>query len=139
MVRIIKPGSRPIVAFGVMFGIIFVLPILIAVQGNWSVAVQIAGILILGYALLGAYALRQRILVSDDSIAFRTPLGRELRIPFSEIDISIAPVVAEPGHPVALEIYRNRNERPALKIPLKSFRHADVNWLLDLPQLKLQA
>jgi hypothetical protein len=138
MTRILRPGPRPIIAFGVMFAILLCLPILLAFQGKWIVAAQIGGILLVMYIAISFYVSRGRILVTNDYVAYQPPFGSEQRVAFRDIEVSIANVLAEPQHPYSLEIYRIRNQRPALTILLKAFRQDEVVWLISLPQLKVR-
>ena len=92
-------------------------------------------------AVVGSIYL-QRIVVDDDSIALRRPLIGLSHVPFRDIAFSCARALAEPDHPVLLDIYVADPKRPArhvlkLRLRLKPYRQADVAWLLALPQLKV--
>jgi hypothetical protein len=81
-----------------------------------------------------------RIVVTEGYISSRVGLWPERHI--AEIAYSKPCALAEPDHPVMLDIFgvkRGARPRASLQIRLKAFRKADVQWLLSLPQLKVIA
>ena len=92
-------------------------------------------------ALYGAVCLaisRQRVVVQSDSVAFQELFKPTNRVRFSDISKSVARTLAEPEHPVALDIYTHDAKRPTLRLRLKPFRQADVTWLVAVPELRVQ-
>jgi hypothetical protein len=139
MPRILKPGPRPYVALGIILGAVTLLATLPIVRAGkpWQAIKAAEGML----AVYGAVCLavsRQRVVVESDSVAFRELFKPTNRIRFADISKSIPRTVAEPEHPVALEIYTYNRKGPALRLRLKSFRQADVAWLVSIPELKIQ-
>jgi hypothetical protein len=72
--------------------------------------------------------------VADDYIASKAGLLPEQRIRFEDIRYSRRQILAEPEHPVFLDIVAANAK---LRTRLKAFRTEDVRWLLSLPQLKV--
>jgi hypothetical protein len=137
--RILKPRPRPFIALTVIFGLLLCLtPAIALTRGMLSDAAKIAACILIIYGVLCFFVSRGRIVVSTDSIVFRPALGTDKRVYFRSIIASLPKVLAEPEHPISLEIYCESRERPAIEIGLKSFRQSDVAWLLSLPELKVQ-
>ncbi len=142
--RVLKPGPRPLIAFGILWLLIAALlftvaaiyrtPFLPALEGLGYLAAVFA-------TILGSIYL-QRIVVGEDSIALSFPFGFKRRVDFRDIALSRARTLAEAGHPVLLDIFVANPKIPSrhvlkLRLRLKAYRQADVAWLLSLPQLKL--
>ncbi len=140
----LKPGPRPLIAFGILWILIAALlftvaaiyrrPFLPAMEGLGYLAIVFA-------AVLGSVYL-QTIEVGEDHIALRYPFGFGRRADFRDIVRSRRRTLAEPRRPVLLDIYvadPKGTSRPVLKLRLrlKAYRQEDVAWLLSLPQLKL--
>ena len=148
MTRVLKPGPRPFIAFSIMFGLLLCLPIFLAARtGKFVDAAKIASCFIGLYAVLCFGIRRGRIVVTDDFISFTPPFGGRQTVLFSDIQASFARVLAEPEHPVSLDLCADSGKRtedgqivlaPLLSIGLKSFRQSDVAWLLSLPALRIQ-
>ena len=139
MSRILKPGPRPYIALGVVLGAITLVGMLPVLQAGkpWP-AMKAGGSML---ALYGAVCLaisRQRVVIQSDSVAFKDPFKPTNLVRFSDISKSIARTLAEPEHPVGLDIFTHSAQKPALRLRLKPFRHADVVWLLSIPELKVQ-
>ncbi len=138
MHRVLRPGPRPFIALGILFGVITVLLLGVALAHGRILQTfdAIVAVPVL-YAVLAAGLLRARIVVSDDALAWRPPFGLlERSVAFSRVKVSNASVLAEPEHPVTLEIFAG-GRVPALTLRLKLFRQNDVAWLISLPQLKV--
>ena len=138
MHRVLRPGPRPFIAIGILFGVITLLLLGVALAHGRGLQ-MFEGIVAvpLLYAVLAAGALRARIVISDDALAWRPPFGLlEQSVALSRITVSVASVLAEPEHPVMLEIFAG-GRVPALTLRLKLFRQNDVAWLISLPQLKV--
>ncbi len=143
-VRVLSPGPRALVAFGVLWllvaGLLFVVaavyrrPFLPTLQGLGYLALVFA-------AILGSIYL-QKIEVGGEHIAMRYPFGFRRRVAFRDIAVSRRRTLAEPRHPVHLDVYVSDPKRPGrpvlkLRLRLKAYRLADVAWLLSLPHLKV--
>lgn len=139
MHRVLRPGPRPFIALGILFGMITVLLVGVGLAHGrvlqaWEPIVAFPVL----YAVLAAGFLRARIVVGGDALAWRPPFGLlEQSVAFSRVTGSIASILAEPEHPVTLEIFTGK-AAPALTLRLKLFRQNDVAWLLSLPQLKVE-
>ena len=131
-----------------MFGLLLCLPIsLVVFRGMWLDAAQMtAGILVV-YGVLCFMVSGSRINVTADSIECQSRLGFKQVACFRDIKVSKPQVLAEPDHPVALDIYADSGKRTEegeiilrrlLSIRLKIYRQADVAWLLSLPDLKVE-
>ncbi len=143
--RLLRPGPRPLIAFGILWFLIAALLFTVAVIYRRPFFPVLEG---LGYlaavfaTILGSIYL-QRIVVDDESIALGKPVIGLSRVPFRDIAFSRARTLAEPDHPVLLDIYGTDPKRPArhvlkLRLRLKPYRQADVAWLVSLPQLKMK-
>jgi len=140
----LQPGPRPLIAFGILWLLVAVLlftvaavyrrPFLPTLEGMGYLAAVFA-------AILGSIYL-QKIEVGEDHIALRFPFGFGRRVAFRDIAISRRRTLAEPRHPVLLDIFIPDPGKPSrhvlkLRLRLKGYRQADVAWLLSLPQLKV--
>ncbi len=142
--RTLRPGPRPLIAFGILWLLIAALLFTVAVVYRRPFLPVLEG---LGYlaavfaAVVGSIFL-PRIVVDDDSIALGRPVIGLSRVPFRDIAFSRATALAEPDHPVLLDIYVSDPKRPSrhvlkLRLRLKPYRRADVAWLVSLPPLKV--
>lgn len=144
--RVIKPGPRPAIAFGALFGLfIVIVAVLLIVNPSKNLLEGFKGIAMLagGLGLFVGNIYFSRITVGDDYLEYRSGFATSTRIGFSEIDYSRAQVLTERSHPLFLDIFgigRHEPRRSArrLRIRLKPFRKADVAWLLSLPQLRVR-
>jgi hypothetical protein len=137
--RCLKPGPRPLIVFGIILGLLLLLPISIGItRGLWKEAAKIAGVQIGVFAVVGVSIGSVRIIVSGDSIAFRRGVGPLKRVLFRNISRSVPQVLLERDWPVSLKIYCGEDDQPVLSLPLKPFHHSDVTWLLSIPELKVQ-
>jgi len=136
--RILKPGTRPYIALGILFGALALFLMCVGIRaGDIIGAAKIATAIIAMYGVLCLWFAGQRIIVGDDYIAFKKIFGRSARgIYFKDITKSHTHRLAEQYHPIFLEIYTGDSKRPALGIPLKPFKLGDVKWLLSMPELK---
>ena len=78
----------------------------------------------------------KRVRVSSDGIFIRSWFIVGQFMPFSEIDHSVAQVLAEPDWPVMLSIYGPSKSKLLGTIGLKAVRKEDAAWLCSLPQIK---
>ena len=139
MSRVLKPSPRPYVALGIVLGgvaLIAILPILAAGK-PWQ-ALQATGGMLLVYAAFGVALSRQRVVVESDSITFHELFKPTSRVLFRDISRSVPRILGEPEHPLGLDIYADNAKKPALRLRLKSFRAAEVAWLVSIPDLKVQ-
>ena len=137
--RCLKPGSRPLIVFGIMLALLLLLPLSIGIaKGLWKDAAKMAGVLVTVFGVVGISVGSARIIVSNDSIAFRRSLARSQRVLFRDISRSVPKIMLEHDWPISLAIYGGDGNQPMLTVPLKPFRHSDVTWLLSLPDLKVQ-
>jgi hypothetical protein len=138
--RIIKVGPRPFIAFSIMLVLLLVLPLVIGIRThNWATATQFAAVFIGLVAVMCLIVARNKLVVTDEGIAYRFGIGPIRAVNFRDIAASVPVVLAEPDWPITLAIYDNVSEWPALWVPLKPWRHEDVTWLLSIPELKIQA
>ena len=143
LMRVLKPGPRAAIAFGTLFGL-FLVVAAFAYRPGANLIEGLKGVLVLagGFAALLIHIYLARVTVGDDYIEYRAGLARSTRLAFSDIGHSATRVLAEPSHPLFLDIFRAGSEHhhnaPALRIRLKPFQTADVKWLLSLPQLKIR-
>ena len=142
--RVLKPSPRPAIAFGIVFGL-FLAVAAFAYKPGANLIEGLKGVLTLaaGFAALLIHVYLARITVSDSYIEYRAGFGTSTRVAFNDIEHSAARALAEPSHPLFLDIFRAGNDahhrnRPALRIRLKPFRTADVQWLLSQPPLKVR-
>jgi hypothetical protein len=93
----------------------------------------------LGVVLIRIYSIR--IVVGDDSISKVEGFWSTQTVRFDEIDRSVARVMAEPSHPLWLDIYlKGQPQKGAvLRLPLKSCRQVDVSWLMSLEALRIRS
>lgn len=142
--RVLRPGPRPLIAFGILWILVAALLFTVAVIYRRPFLPTLEG---LGYlaavfaAILGSIYL-QRIVVGEDSIAVSFPFGFKRRVDFRDIVFSRTRTLAERHHPVLLDIFVSNPKNPSrhvlkLRLRLKAYRQADVAWLLSLPQIKL--
>ena len=139
MPRILKPGPRPYIGLSIVLcaaGIVAMVPLFRAGM-PWQ-AVQAGGGMLTLYGVVSMAISRQRVVVQSDSIAFHELFKPTNRVHFSDISKSIARTLAEPEHPVALDIYTHDAKWPTLRLRLKPFRQADVAWLVAVPELRVQ-
>ncbi len=140
MTRTLKPGPRPFVALGVVFGAMIGVLIVAALGSPVDDAAETlksAGFVVLLYGIISFNIWRTRIVVSDYSISLQRAWVRVREVRFKDITVSVAEVLAEPQHPVALNIYGSNKQWPVLSLRLKPYRQQDVSWLLQLPELKM--
>ena len=138
MIRILRPGPRPFVAFSIMCGLLLCLPLLVGVKrGDWSDSAKMAVTIFALYGVLCFVISRNRIIVATDFIAVKPPFGPQQRVSFCDIKASVPAILAEPDHPISLAVYCGQKQ-PTLRIHLKLFRKADIAWLLSLPELKVK-
>lgn len=144
--RVLRPGPRPLIAFGIMWLLVAALLFTVAVIYRRPLLPTLEG---LGYlaavfaTILGSIYL-QRIVVGEESIALSFPFGFKRSVDFRDIVLSRTRTLAEVRHPVLLDIYVSNPKKPSrhvlkLRLRLKPYRQADVAWLLSLPQLKVCA
>ena len=138
MRRILKPCSRPYIALGIVLSTVAILGMVLVLRtGKPRQAIQLGGGVLALYGVVCLTISLQRIVVESDSVAFLEPFKPTNRVRFSDISKSIPRSVAEPDHPVALDIYTHDAKRPALRLRLKSFRQVDVTWLVSVPELRV--
>jgi hypothetical protein len=137
--RVLKPGSRPFIVFGIIFGLLLCGAILIGLTKHlWLDAAKMAACLLAVYAFLCFAIGWSRIVVSQERLCFRPALATFRCVQFRDVTASVPLILLELDHPAMLQIYSADSDEPALQIPLKSFRREDVSWLLSLPQLRVQ-
>ena len=137
--RILKVGPRPFIAFSIMLVLLLILPLFIGIRTQrWGDAGQFAALFIGIVGMMCLIAARNKLVVTDEGIAYRFGIGAIRAIKFEDISASIPVVLAEPDWPITLAVYDTVNEYPALWVSLKPWRHEDVMWLLTIPELKVQ-
>lgn len=139
MPRILKPCPRPYVALGIVFGVVTILAVLPLLRaGKPLQAIQAGGATLGVYGAVALVIARQRIVIKSDSLCFQEVFKPTNQVLFSEISKSVKRTLAEPEHPVALDVYTHNPRKPALRLRLKSFRQVDVAWLISVPELKVK-
>lgn len=135
MVKVLKPGPRPAIAFAIVLGVIAAILLSLGPAGSALQALKGVGLLaaVLGMLLANIYA--SRIVIGDGYVAWKPGVRPERRILFAEIDHSRIRVLAEPDHPVMLEVFDVQGQRTEIR--LKAFRKADVQQLLAVSELKI--
>ena len=98
---------------------------------------ELAGVVLLLYGIIFFNIWRTRIMIGDHSISFQPAWGSLREVQFKDIARSVAVVLTEPQHPLALQIYGSDQQCPILSLRLKPYRREDVSWLLQLPALKV--
>jgi len=143
-VRILKPGPRPLIAFGILWLLIAALLFSVSVvhRRPFLPILEVLGWLAAVFAAVLGSTYLQKIEVGEDHIALRFPFGFGRRVAFRDIAMSRRRTLAEPRHPVLLDIFVPDPGKPSrhvlkLRLRLKAYRQADVAWLLSLPQLKV--
>ncbi len=142
--RTLRPGPRPLIAFGIMWLLIGALLLVVAAVYRRSLVpvLEAMGYLAAVFAATIGSIYLQRIVVGEDHIAVRFPFGFGRRVAFRDIALSRRRTLAEPRHPVLLDIFVSDPAKPSrhvlkLRLRLKPYRRSDVAWLLSLPQLKV--
>jgi len=118
--RVLKPGPRPAIAFGILAGIISA--ILLKLSPAAATFEKVKAVTLLGAvfgALLGhIYLYLSRIVIAEGYITSRVGLWPERRIGFAEIAYSKPKALGEPDHPVMLDIFGVKNDpRPSRLTP----------------------
>lgn len=133
--KVFKPGPRPAIAFAIVLGLVAVLLLALGPAGSALEALK-------GVALLGAVVAvmlvniySSRIVLGDGYIAWKPGLLPERRMALAEIERAKVGVLAEPDHPVTLDLFSVRGER--MRLRLKAFRTGDVQQLLAVVQQRL--
>lgn len=138
--RILKPGSQMYIVLGVLFSFPIALIGWMAVRTGQAVdCARIAAFVLIGYGLICLFLSRSRVVVTADYIAVRSAFGGEQRMQFHDVVASFA--IPSRRRAAYIELYSERpndDVEPALVLSLKTLRHADIGWLQELPQLKLQ-
>ena len=145
--RILKPGTRPFIAFSVMFGILLCLPLTLGIlKGMWLDAAKMAACLLAVYGFICISVMGNRVFFLPDSIVFCSAFIWKKSVLFKDIEVSIPFVLAEAEHPVSVTVFADSGERTKenkivlvslLEIPLKIFSQEDVAWLLSRSELKV--
>ena len=99
-------------------------------EGTAEMAMLFGALLLLIYSV--------RIKVREDSISVSKYFVSEQKVLFTEISRSMPRILAERDHPLWLDIHGKPDSR-VLRLPLKTCKKRDVEWLLSLPQLKVRS
>jgi hypothetical protein len=140
LIRIIKPGPRPFIMLGAVFGVLLAVMTVSALSVPISQSLETLksiGFILFLFSIISFNVWRTRIVISQNSILLQRLLGTVHEIKFKDITGSVAGSHAEPRQPVTLNIYVKDNQWPALSLLLKPYRQKDVSWLLQLPELKV--
>jgi hypothetical protein len=100
-----------------------------ALDGLAQMAMLFAAVLLLIYSV--------RIKVRESDISVIRYFFSERKVQFTEITHSTPHSMAKRNHPLWLDLYGS-DKSPVLRLPLKTLRKQDVEWLLSLPQLKVR-
>ena len=140
MRRVIRPGPRAFIGAGVIFsGLALVFALLLGTSGRWSDAAQ-SVLIFLGIGAAFCLAvLGNRIVVTDDYIDYRVCFIPRRRVYFRDVVASIPVTLAERDWPLRLAIYGQDDSRPLMMLLMKPWHKSDVDWLLSLPELKVQS
>lgn len=79
----------------------------------------------------------RRLIVDQDGITIISWFVVEKNIKFSDFSIALPCVLVEPDHPISLSLLKDDGTQIA-NIRLKIFPQHDVQWLLSLPEMKVQ-
>lgn len=135
MVKVLKPGPRPAIAFAIVLGVIAAILLSLGPAGSALQALKGVGLLaaVLGMLLANIYA--SRIVIGDGYIAWKPGVMPERRMALAEIERAKANVLSERDHPVTLDLFSVHGER--MQIRLKAFRKSDVQQLLAVVEQRL--
>jgi len=141
MRRIIRPGPRPFIAAGIIFGSLMVgVSVLIWFRtGRWDEAGQCVFVFFVIGTAFCLFVGGNRIVVTDDYLDYRLNFIPQGRIYFQNVVASVPIMIAERDWPLRLAIFGRDPDRPDMVLLLKQWHKADVEWLLSLPQLKVQS
>jgi hypothetical protein len=107
--------------------------------GRWSDAGQLA-LVFLGIGAAFSLAVSgNHIVVTDDYLDYRVCFVPKGRVYFQDVTTSVPVTLAERDWPLSLSIYGRDESRPEMVLLMKPWHKSDVNWLLSLPQLKVQS
>jgi hypothetical protein len=135
MERSLRRSARPFIAFGVIFGGVWLFCLYNYVSHGFPSDLLAPLWLIAGfYALQMAVVTSVRVTVKNDGIVIQRWHVSNQFISFSDIERSEVQVLAEPNWPVSITI-RLRGGK-SIGIGLKAIRQEDAMWLCSLPQLK---
>jgi hypothetical protein len=140
LIRIIKPGPRPFIMLGAVFGVLLAVMTVSALSVPISQSLETLksiGFILFLFSIISFNVWRTRIVISQNSILLQRLLGTVHEIKFKDITGSVAGSPAEPRQPVTLNIYVKDHQWPALSLLLKPYRQKDISWLLQLPELKV--
>jgi hypothetical protein len=135
--KTLRPGPRPFVAFAIVCGPLFLLPLYIGVaQGKWSAAEQLFFLFLMLPVLFFGPMVFLRIEVDEEEIRLRNFGVVRKRARFEEIGHSRFFALAEKDWPISLTVFGKAGNSELMTIRLKIFRKEDVAWLVALPQLR---
>jgi hypothetical protein len=141
MRRVIRPNPRPFVGACIIFGSLAVIfLVLIGIRTTrWGDAAQVA-LAFLGIgAAFSLAVIGNRIVVTDDYLDYRLCWVPKGRVYFQDITESVPVTLAQRDWPLNLAIYGRNASRPEMVLLMKPWHKSDVDWLLSLPQLKVQS
>jgi hypothetical protein len=135
--KMLKPGLRPFVAIGTIFGLLLLLPLIIGLKtGNWGEASKMmAGFVLLPAAILIPIAFT-RLEVDEEKMCLRGIVSCKY-VRFDDIGWSVISVLAERDRPLSLTVFGRDMSSELITIRLKIFPKEDVAWLVALPRLKV--
>jgi hypothetical protein len=117
-----------------------ILPLLIGFRtGRWGDAGQFALVFLGIGAAFCLFVSGNRIVVTDDYLDYRVSFIPKGRVYFQNVVASVPVTLAERDWPLSLTIFGRDPDRPEMVLLLKPWHKADVDWLLSLPQLKVQS
>ena len=136
--RSLYQGPRAAIAFSILLTIIAAIFLLVAPAGARLEAMfGIGQVAVLFIAVLGLiYSVRIR--VEKDGISVLRGFWSRRTVHFTDISHSVPKILAEPNHPLWLDIY-GQGSAPLLRVPLKSLRQRDVDWIMSLEKLRVRA
>lgn len=136
--KIIKLGSRPFIALGIVFGLFLLLPLYFGlVLGKWTDSAKMGcSIIVLGSIIISPIAL-VRVEVDEHVICLRKYGMFKKQVRFDMISHSYTNVLGEKDWPLSLTIVGKDGKEKLMTINLKVFQKEDVSWLLSLAKLKV--
>jgi hypothetical protein len=136
--KIIKPGSRPFIALGIVFGLILLLPLYLGLGlGKWADSAKMGGsIIVLGSIIIGPIAL-VRVEVDEHEICLRKYGVFKKQVRFDMISHSYTNILGEKDWPLSVTLVGKDGKEELMTINLKVFQKEDVSWLLSNTKLKV--
>jgi hypothetical protein len=133
--KIMRPGPRPFIAFGLISVVICVVVVSASLKiGDWHEliwALVFPAFCFVPFAFCALEFDDSEIRLKNFGIVWK-------RARFDEIEVSRAQTLRENDWPLSITIFSKSDERVLMTVRLKIWRKSDVTWLLARPELKLE-